>query len=50
MRENPSCSICYRHDLQDLSEAGQLDATDLTPDSLTWLSWRWGHLGTKMSY
>jgi len=24
-----------------------LDATDLTPDILTWLSWRWGHLGAK---
>jgi len=26
------------------SEAGQLDATELTPDSLTRLSWRRGHL------
>jgi len=25
-------------------EAGQLYATDLTPYSLTWLSWRRGHL------
>jgi len=30
--------------LYENDEAGQLDATNLTPDSFTRLSWCWGHL------
>jgi len=31
-------------------EGGHLDATELMPNSLTWLTWRWGQLDAKMLY